>query len=195
MYWDWQSGRPRTRPIRITDDTLKLTTKGGDTAVPIQQLPVNNATQILGVHLSPEGNFSDQIIILKKKTDNFSVRLQSPKLTPQDNETFHRTTYGPAMRYVLPTLVIDEEALAPIQTKILASMLQKLGYSSKLHTALRHGPINMGGLALIDLRTELGIYTIKYMRDTIYKESETRKRDAPECKIFLNRIRPGRTSP
>jgi hypothetical protein len=115
MYWDWQNGRPRTRPISITDETLQLTTQGGDIAVPIQRLPLNKASRILGVYLSPEGNFSDQITILKKKADEFSVSLRSPKPTPQDIKTFHRTTYEPAMRYVLPTLAIDEEALAPIQ--------------------------------------------------------------------------------
>ena len=175
MYWNWQNGRPCTRPISNTDASLQLTTQGGNTPDLIQRLPLNKATMILGVHLSPEGNFSDQIIILKKKADEFSVRLRSPKLTPQDIVTFQRTTYGPAMRYVLPALAINEEELAPIQSKILASMLQKLGYSSKLPTEIRHGPVVLGGLALLDLRTELGISTIKYMRDAIYKESETGK--------------------
>ena len=71
--------------------------------------------------------------------------------------TFHRTTYGPSMRYVIPALAIDEEELAPVQSNILASMLQKLGYSSKLPTATCHGPKELGGLDLLDLRTELGI--------------------------------------
>ena len=175
MYWDWQQGRPRTRPISQDDANVKLTTQGGTTETPIKRMPLETANRILGVHLSPIGNFSEQIIILKKKADEFAIKLRSPKLTPQDITTFHRTTYGPAMCYVLPALAIDEEELAPIQSKILASMLQKLGYSSKLPTEIRHGPTELGGLALLDLRTELGISTLKYMRNAIYKESETGK--------------------
>jgi hypothetical protein len=49
--------------------------------------------------------------------------------------------YTPALKYVLPALAVDEEELAPIQSKILPVMLQKLGYSSKLPTKIRHGPI------------------------------------------------------
>ena len=92
MYWDWQHGRQRTQePISPDDTALKLTTQGGTTETPIKRMPLGTL-----------GNFSDQIIILKKKADDFAIRLRSPKLTPQDITTFHRTTYGPAMRYVLP---------------------------------------------------------------------------------------------
>ena len=65
--------------------------------------------------------------------------------------------YEPAMRYSLPTLAVDEEELDHVQTKVLSIMLQKLGVSSKIPTAIRHGPIDMGGIALMDLRTEVGI--------------------------------------
>jgi hypothetical protein len=175
MYWDWQQGRPRTRPISPDDTVLKLTTQGGTTETTIKRMPIETATCILGVHLSPMGNFSDHIIILKKKADDFAIRLRSPKLTPQEITTFHRTTYGPAMRYVLPAHAIDEEELAPIQSNVLAPMFQKLSYSSKLPTKIRHGPEELGGLALLDLRTELGISALKYMHNATYKELETGK--------------------
>ena len=119
--------------------------------------------------------FSEQLGVLKEKADSFAIRLRTPKLTPRDIQTFHQTMYAPAMRYVLPCLAIDEEELEPIQTKVLKSMLQKLGYSSKLPTAIRHGPPELGGLALFDLRTELGISTLKYMRDAIYSKTEAGK--------------------
>jgi len=56
--------------------------------------------------------------------------------------------YTPALKYVLPALAVDEEELAPIQSKILPVMLQKLG--RKLPTEIGHGPIELGGLALMD---------------------------------------------
>ena len=139
------------------------------------KLPVTQASRILGVHLTPDGNFTKQIEVLKDKADAFATRLRSPKLSPQDILTFHRTMYSPSMKYVLPAMAVNEEALAQVQTQVLAAMLQKLGYSSKLPTAIRHGPVEMGGLDLIDLRTEIGISTIQYMRDAIYKGSEAGK--------------------
>ena len=175
LFWDWKQGRPQARLILPTDPTLQLTTQGTDNPIPIKRLPLDHASRILGVHLSPDGNFAKQLTVLKEKADGFAIKLRSPRLTPQDIHTFHRTMYTPAMKYVLPALAVDEEELGKVQTKVLASMLQKLGYSSKTPTAVRHGPIELGGLNLMDLRTELGISNLKYFRDAVYTESEAGK--------------------
>ncbi|KAI2512013.1 hypothetical protein MHU86_2301 [Fragilaria crotonensis] len=47
-------------------------------------------------------------------------------------------------------------------------IVQKLGLSSKLPTAVRYGPLAMGGLDLLDLRTECGIEMIKYFRHEVF---------------------------
>ena len=41
--------------------------------------------------------------------------------------------------------------------------------------AIRHGPKELGGLALMDLRTEFGISTIKYMRKAMRSGTEAGK--------------------
>jgi hypothetical protein len=51
-------------------------------------------------------------------------------------------------------------------------MMNKMGYASTTPTAIRHGPITMGGIDLLDLRTEVGISQIKYLRDAVYSDSE-----------------------
>ena len=48
------------------------------------------------------------------------------------------------MRYDLPALAVDEGELSNIQSKILQSMRNKLGYSSKIPTEIRHGQKNWG---------------------------------------------------
>ena len=186
LYWDWKHGRPVARPITPEDQSLELTTQGNtEIEHQIKRLSLDKSSRIIGVHhLSPDGNFSDQIHILKDKADQFAIRLQSPKLTPRDIMTFHKTTYAPSMRYVLPTLVLDEEELAPVQSQILASILQKLGYSSKLPTSIRHGPVELGGLNLIDLRTELGISTIKVNAQCNILQLRGRETHATTCEVL-----------
>ena len=76
--------------------------------------------------------------------------------------------YGPAMTYPLVAMAVDEEALDCIQTPVLPIIVQKLGINCNLPVAIRHGPIELGGLALTDLRTELGIESLKYLRNSIY---------------------------
>ena len=96
-------------------------------------------------------------------------------MTPSDVRIFHRSIYRPAMLYSLPAVAVDEELFAPVQSKILASILNGIGVSRTIPTAIRHGPSSMGGLDLIDLRTEAGIASIKLLRDSIFSGSETGK--------------------
>jgi hypothetical protein len=62
-----------------------------------------------------------------------------------------------------------------VQSKILSAILNKLVHTSKLPAEIRHRPIEMGGFALIDLCTEVGISQLKCMRDAIYSDSEAGK--------------------
>ena len=130
-------------------------------------------SQILGVYLFPNGDFSKQIQVLRDKAGAFAILLKSPRLSPTDIRIFHKTMYGPAMKYPLSAMAVDEEELNCIQTSVIPAMLQKLGINRNLPTAIRHGPTEFGGMALLDLRTELGIETIKYLRNAVYAQSAT----------------------
>ena len=79
------------------------------------------------------------------------------------------------MKYALPAIAADEEEMDYVQSKVVGVMLQRLGFSSKLPKAIRHGPSELGGLGIIDLRTEIGITQIKLIRDAILTGKETGK--------------------
>jgi hypothetical protein len=172
MHWDWTHGRPHLRKRSTADPQLFLKTQGSPETQPIKRLEPNKASRILGVYVSPNGDFSEQLQVMKTKADQFAIRLRSPRLRPVDIHTFHRTMYAPAMRYVLPALAVDEEELAKVQSAIIPAMLNKLGFSSTTPTEIRHGPTEMGGIDLMDLRTEMGISQLKYFRDSVYADSE-----------------------
>ena len=175
LYWDWEKGRPTLCPITDQDPTLQLTTQGNAEKTSIKRLNPKIASRILGVHLSPMGDFSTQLQILRTKANNFAIRLRSPKLTATDIATFHRTAYAPSMRYVLPVIVIDEEELATVQPQVLQAMTNKLGYSRTTRIEIQHGPTAMGGLCLYDLRTKVGISQLKYFRDSVFSNSKAGK--------------------
>ncbi|KAI2512158.1 hypothetical protein MHU86_2245 [Fragilaria crotonensis] len=79
------------------------------------------------------------------------------------------------MRYGLATVALDEEELSTVQSRIIPAILKKLHVQSTISTAIRHGPRELGGLDLYDLRTEAGIESLKFFRDAIYSESENGK--------------------
>jgi hypothetical protein len=114
--------------------------------VPIKRQELHEPTRLLGVFQNPLGDFSHHIQVLKSRADAYSNQIKSPRLSSSDVRVFARTTYEPAMRYSLPAIAIDEEELDSIQTRIIPAIVQKLGFSSKLPTAIRYGSISMGGL-------------------------------------------------
>ena len=80
------------------------------------------------------------------------------------------------MRYGLSsTIVHTAEDLHGIQSQVIATMLQKMRISSKIPTAICHGPIALGGLDLFDTRTEIGIEQLKLLRDSLFADSATGK--------------------
>ena len=75
------------------------------------------------------------------------------------------------MRYALPAIAVDEEEYEQVQNRIIPVIVQRLGFNRHLPTAIRFGPVELGGLGLYDLRTEGGIEMIKYFRNAIYTQS------------------------
>lgn len=59
------------------------------------------------------------------------------------------------------------EEMAGVQSRVHASILQKMNASKSMPIFIRHGPLKLGGLVLYDLCTELGIENIKLLRDAV----------------------------
>jgi hypothetical protein len=175
MFWDWRNGRPYIRSTGEDDIPIQLHKGSEANPTEIRRQALSESIRILGIHQTPLGDFAHQIRALKIKADKYAGYLQSPRLTPADVRVFHRSIYDPAMRYSLPAVAVEEEELDSIQAKIIPTIVQKLGLTRNLPTAIRHGPISMGGLGLMDLRTEGGIEMIKYFRHEVYGNTEVGK--------------------
>ena len=130
---------------------------------------------MLGVFMNPLGDFGFHLKQMKKKADIFATRIMSPRLSAADVRMFHRTTYVPSMRYGLAAVAHNEEELSTVQSRIIPAILKMLNVQSTISTAIRHGPRELGGLDLYDLRTEAGIESLKFFRDALYSESENGK--------------------
>lgn len=171
LTWDWKGGRPVIRNRHASDTEIKLRQGTSTEETTIRRMDLEEAPRILGVFISPTGDFSAHIQVLKTRADTFAVRLKSPRITVTDALLFHQTIYVPTMRYSLAAIAANEESLKPIQTNLMASLLQKMNVNSHLPTAIRHGPKLFGGLDLYDVQTEVGIEAIKFMRDSVFSDS------------------------
>ena len=172
LRWEWQQGRPILRKILPSDPSVSLTQGQSTTRYAIRQTSPNESNRMLGVMLNPLGDFTDHLKMLRDKADTFARRLRSPRLTETDISVFHRSIYTPSMRYSLAAVATNEEELSQVQSQISRVILQRLHIRSTIPTALRYGPIELGGLGLYDLRTEMGIEMLKYLRNALYSDSE-----------------------
>ncbi|KAI2512852.1 hypothetical protein MHU86_1641 [Fragilaria crotonensis] len=175
LSWDWKCGRPMIRKRLDSDPDVKLRQGTSTEETIIRRMDLEDAPRLLGVFMSPIGDFSEHIKVLKTRADTFAVRLKSPRIKVTDALLFHQTIYVPTMRYSLAAIAADEESLKTIHTNLMASLLQKLNVSSHLPTAIRHGPKLFGGLDLYDVQTEAGIEAIKFMRDSVFSDSPAGK--------------------
>jgi hypothetical protein len=132
MYWEWQSGRPRLREILPADPDITLHQGNTEDITQIRRTSLDESSRMLGVYLNPMGDFGHHEKVLKKKADDYATRLASSKLTTRDIRIFHRSILVPAMRYSLPAVAIDEEALGTVQNRILRVMLQKMHVNGNL---------------------------------------------------------------
>jgi hypothetical protein len=142
LHWEWKQGRPTI--YRRQDDDADITLVTRSTGTPstsvIKYNPPTTSSRLLGVHINPLGDFTEQLDILRKKSEDMATRIKFSRISADNMLTFLRTMYAPAMLYALPAVATDEENLAKVQTSMIATALQKLGASKTTPTAIRHGP-------------------------------------------------------
>ena len=155
MFWDWKNGRPELRKAADNNPCIAIRHGTNGVPTPIKRQQLDEVSRILGVFfLTTLGDFSEPIRVMKREANTMAGRIKSPRLHTNDIRVFHNTMYVPSMRISLPVLAVDEEELAQIQSQIIPSIVQRLGFNRNLPTAIRFGPVEMGGLGLMDLRTE-----------------------------------------
>ena len=73
LTWDWVKGRPVIRKRTEGDPTISIRSGESDQETIIRRMDLEKAPRLLGVFLSPSGNFSKHILVLKANADTFSV--------------------------------------------------------------------------------------------------------------------------
>ena len=69
-----EEGRPSLQQNKMEEPPLTLTTQGDQTKeLTIKCLPTSKAIKILGIFLVPDGNFSEQLKLLKSKVDVLAI--------------------------------------------------------------------------------------------------------------------------
>jgi hypothetical protein len=169
VHWYWKDGRPTMYIPLPTDPTVCLTCSTTHRKEMLQYCGTTDGPRTLGVRLSPDGSSDSQLKVLHAKVATFASALSRARYTYAQAATCHDSYYVPMMRYVLPTLAVDEECLEQVQRPVIGPFLNHLGYNRNMPRAVVFGPKHHGGIGLYDMRTEMGVETITMLQESLYR--------------------------
>jgi hypothetical protein len=184
LTWTWNDkGEPIPQTIQQQNVQNKVTLSNlsGD-PVTIQQKEVEQSHKTLGTYKCIDGNETEQIIQLNKKSTNMGNLVFSGQLNRRQARLAHNMVYIPSMLYSLPAMSIQEEETYSIQQKANTKFLQVCGLAKSFPRAVVYGPTKFGGIGLRYLYTESSCIKI----DCLINHIKTDTSLSIEMKININ---------
>jgi hypothetical protein len=129
----------------------------------IKQKSVTEAHKTLGIMLSPTNHTDQAIKQLQKKIDDASRVMRSTPLTHMEANLMHDCVLLPQLRYGLHVVTAEATQLEKMQAKLIQVLLPAMGYNRHMPTAIRHGPMELCGIGLLDLRTLIGSTKVQHI--------------------------------
>jgi hypothetical protein len=121
----------------------------------------------LGVYLNFTGTFSLHAKMMRTKFDALASRLSQSTLLPSLARVFYHSFYIPSVTYSLPVTSMLETELHKVQSKMTASILNKLGLNRHYPHAVAFAPQKVFGCGLLNLRVEQGLTHIQSLLDYV----------------------------
>jgi hypothetical protein len=137
--------------IRGDLDVTDLST-GYITRIP--RLEPSNAQRTLGVIFAPDGNNTQQLTLLKEKTQQWANSIRTSNLRAHEKWIAYRSVLKPGILYPLPTHQCTANDLSPIQNILDREILHSQSLNSSFPRAVLHGPTKYGGLGIASIHSE-----------------------------------------
>jgi len=141
--------------------TISINTDGSLTK--IHRISPHHAERYLGVRLSVSGQMDSEFAYRMETAANYSHAIDSHHLSKHEIITSYKSVWLPKIFYCLPVTTFSDIQCHKIQSKILQTVLPKLGISRKFPLALVYGPKRFGGLEFENIYAEQGIRHILWM--------------------------------
>jgi ribonuclease HI len=163
MSWLWKNGIPRLATISQTPASLSLTT--GTTALPdmVPRLEPTQGFRTLGVYLTPSGNYSRQVKVLRTYAETFRDQITSSGLTSNEAYCCYMLYIRPKITYPFPCVSLMETHCRHIQAPILEAILPKMQLNRHTPRAVLFAGPRYGGFQLAEYYTDFGYGHLQYL--------------------------------
>jgi hypothetical protein len=116
----------------------------------LDYLPCDQAKEMVGVHLAPDGNQKAQIKSLKDKVHEWKTYVEESPLDDTAVWLALNITITKGIEYPLAATTISESHMKQIMTEARATALPRAGLTRKFPHTVLYGPVAAQGLGLRD---------------------------------------------
>lgn len=176
LAWDWNQCRAKLHSSSMPPRDLEMTSEGDtDTTTSIKRIQAADSYRTLGVFISPSGNNTGAIKVLKDTASTYCSLLSGSKLFRQEALTSYLQYFLPKIRYQPPLLSLTKHECDKLMSPVYMSLLPKLHVNRNTARAIIHGPEDLGGLNLPNLYVIQGIDKLKLFLGHLRLQDRTGK--------------------
>jgi hypothetical protein len=127
----------------------------------LDQLHTSTGRLTLGVHISADGNWSDEIKYLTEKSKTWAEHVRTGHIQRHDVWLAFQSTIRKSLDYCLPATYFTKKEVYKIHSAALNRGLSATGIVRTLDRSICYGPLKFQGLGIQDPYVKQGIEHIK----------------------------------
>jgi hypothetical protein len=171
-----KAGAPKMVKDTTNGPTIQLTSGSApDRPERIQRISTNKGQCTLGVRLAPDGNDKDEYTYRMQQAKQMGQQIKKAPLGREYIGIGFRAIWYMMIQYPLGATCFTIKQCRKLQAQYLPIFLSKMGINRMTPTAVRHGPLHLGGLDIFRLDTEQGIQHTKMVIGHLRKDDEVGK--------------------
>lgn len=122
--------------------------------------------------MAPDGNDHDEFVYRLEEATVIRDRLKKAPLNREQVRIGFNAIWKMKMRYPLGATCFNKKQCNKIQARYLPTFLSKMGINRMMAKAVRHGPLELGGMDIFNLETEQAAEHMKLIVSHIRKGDE-----------------------
>jgi len=163
MSWLWRQGIPKLATIKQTPASIALSTGANSMLDIVPRIEPTQGFRTLGVYVTPSGQYSRQIKVLRKYAEQFKQDILSSHMTPSEAYCCLMMYIRPKLNYPVPCVSMTEAQCRHIQAPILEAILPKLHLNRHSPRAVLFAGPKYGGLSIPETYVDLGYGHLQYL--------------------------------
>jgi ribonuclease HI len=163
MQWLWKQGIPKLATIREAPATIALTT--GENPLPdtVPRIEPTQGFRTLGVYLTPSGQYTSQVKVLRRHAEQLKQLLSQSHLSPSEAYCCLMMYVRPKLNYPDPSVSLTEIQCHHILAPIMEAILPKSHLNRHTPRAVLFARPRFGGMSIPEKYTDLGYGHLQYM--------------------------------